>query len=170
MPLTNSIGDLTARVDALEAYGSTGGAMATAWAWYMLSPKWSSVWTGPNAPAPYSDLTALGPSGKPKLRKVAVLMTDGDYNTYRGWKDQWPPMIQANTLAICNNMKAAGIEVFTIGFDLNALPPAKRDLAVATMQACGTDISHFYNSIDEEKLQAAFRDIGLKLAKLYLSH
>ena len=29
---------------------------------------------------PYSDLTVLNAKGMPKLRKIAVLMTDGDYN------------------------------------------------------------------------------------------
>ena len=29
MPLTNQVSDLEARIDALEAYGSTGGAMGT---------------------------------------------------------------------------------------------------------------------------------------------
>lgn len=168
MPLTNSTADLTARIDALEAYGSTAGALGTAWSWYVMSPKWSAIWNGASLPGPYGDLTALNASGKPKLRKIAVLMTDGDFNTYRTWKDAIPQDVSNNAKAICTNMKAQGIEIFTVGFELDQLPAAKKAMAIDTLQSCGTDINHFYNSLDAEQLKTSFRDIALKLSELYV--
>jgi Flp pilus assembly protein TadG len=169
LPLTADKATINARIDALDAYGPTGGALGTAWAWYMLSPNWSGIWTGQNTPGPYSDLSVISSSGVPKLRKIAVLMTDGDYNTYRGWKDEDPVMVANNAKQICANMKAEGVEVFTVGFDLDSLPAAEKARAIDTLQTCGTDIQHFYNSLDPAQLKTSFRDIALKLSQLYLS-
>ena len=168
LPLTADKAALNARIQAMSAYGSTSGALGTAWAWYMLSPNWSTVWTGATAPASYGDLTTMI-DGRPLLKKVAVLMTDGDYNTYRGWKDSDQNMVSTNAKTICTNMKNAGIEIYTVGFGLDLLPSDKRALAEATLKSCGTDINHFYNAFNAAELQGAFRDIAVKLAVLRLS-
>ncbi len=169
MPLTTDQTALDQRIDALEAYGSTSGALGTAWAWYMISPKWDKIWSGPSRPGPYADLTATNSSGAPKLRKIAVLMTDGDYNTYRAWKDYDPVELGNNAKQICANMKAQGIEVFTVGFDLDSLPAAQKARATDILQTCGTDIDHFYESLDPAQLKNAFRDIAIKLTTLYIA-
>ena len=168
LPLSNDKTTITARIDGLQAYGSTSGALGTAWAWYMLSPNWNNIWTGTSQPGSYADLAPVS-GGTPKLRKIAVLMTDGGYNTYRTWKDADPVAVSNNAKALCANMKAQGIEVFTVGFDLDALPAAERTRAVNTLTACGTDVQHFYNSLDANQLKTAFRDIALKLSQLYIS-
>ncbi len=169
MPLTNVPDEIANRIDNLEAYGSTAGALGTAWAWYMLSPNWSNVWTGTSAPGPYADVSAVSSGGRPKLRKIAVLMTDGDYNTHRTDKDASPNMVSQNAKTLCANMKAQGIEIFTVGFELDQLPATNRAMAIDTLQACGTDVNHFYNSIDENQLKESFRDIALKLSELYVA-
>ena len=100
MPNTNAVLPLTADKTILKRThrpirkpaarpAALGG---TSWAWYMLSPKWSSIWTGPAQPGSYADVTAKQSNGAPVLRKVAVLMTDGVYNSLRGNKDQNPAM------------------------------------------------------------------------------
>ncbi len=169
MPLSGDAAALSVRIDGLEAYGSTAGALGTAWAWYTLSPNWSAIFPAASAPAPYSDLAIMNASGKPKLRKVAVLMTDGDYNTYRSWKDYNSQDVSNNAKALCASMKAQGIEIFAVGFDLDSLPAGKRVMAEDTLKSCGTDIDHFYNSLTPVQLQSAFRDIALKMSELYVS-
>lgn len=168
-PLTSNKTELMDRIDDLEAYGATGGALGTAWAWYMLSPNWSNIWTGTSAPGSYGELTAVSATGAPKLRKVAVLMSDGVYNTYRGWKDADKDAVSNNALAICSNMKAKGIEVFTVAFNLDELSPSDRTRAEATLRGCGTDVSHFYDALDSDKLKTSFRDIAMKLSTLFLA-
>ncbi|MBS0250281.1 MAG: Tad domain-containing protein, partial [Proteobacteria bacterium] len=71
LPLTSDKDALLKRISTLTTEGSTAGHIGTAWAWYMLSPNWSSLW--PNS--------AAAPYGTDKLKKIAVLMTDGEYNT-----------------------------------------------------------------------------------------
>lgn len=168
--LTSDKYKLSNRIDALEAFGSTGGALGTSWAWYILSPKWSAIWTGDSRPGPYQDMGVSLASGVPKLRKVAVLLTDGSYNTYRGWKEQDQQTVSNYAIEVCTNMKAQGIEIYTVGFGLDLLPMREADIATATLKACGSDVTHFYQSLHASDLQAAFRDIGLKLTTLRLTH
>lgn len=174
MPLTSDKNALLTRISGLTASGSTAGALGTAFAWYTLSPNWSSIWDGGvsatgNTPAPYSDTTTTQANGSPLLRKIAVLLTDGGYNTHRGWKDEDMQMVSDEALQLCTNMKAKGIEVYTVGFALNQLPSNEQTIATNTLQSCGTDVSHFYQSLNTAQLQQAFRDIALKLSTLYLS-
>lgn len=167
MPLSSNKAQLRSRIAGLEAYGSTGGALGTAWTWYMLSPNWSSVWPTESRPAPYSDLTTIV-DGAPKLRKVAILMSDGEYNTWRGWKDQPQDEVSDRAREICTNMKATGIEVYTVGFGLDQLPPARRTAAETILRECGTSIDHFYNTLNDEQLRQAFREIALQIATIRL--
>src|SRR5262249_45342346 len=70
-PLSSDKTALIAKVDALTAAGGTAGHLGTAWAWYTLSPNWNSLWST-NGAAAY---------GSADLQKIAILMTDGEYNT-----------------------------------------------------------------------------------------
>lgn len=150
MPLSGDKTALTAHIDTFAAQGMTAGHLGTAWAWYMLSPKWSGVWPSQSHAKPYGD---------PKVKKIAVLMTDGDYNQqYSGDS----AAIQAR--AICTNMKAAGITVYSVVFQM-----AEGSEAEATMQHCATSPSHFFNSTTGEELRQAFREIALQITTLRIS-
>lgn len=169
MPLTSDKNALNARIDGLEAFGATAGALGTAWSWYMLSPEWNgAVWQGDQQPGPYADGTPLGEGVLP-TRKVAVLMTDGVFNTYRSWKGQDQQQVSDYAKQLCENMKAKGIEIYTVGFDLDSLPAAERAIAIDTLQSCGTDIEHFYNTFDVDELVQAFKNIGAKLSQVTLT-
>ena len=69
---------------------------------------------------------------------------------------------------LCTNMKAEGIEIYTVAFDLDSVPEDDRTLAELTMKSCGTDVEHFYNTLDPDELQTAFRDIATKLGSVSL--
>lgn len=168
MPLTNDKSALLARIDDLVGFGATAGTLGTAWTWYTLSPKWSAVWGGSAAPGSYADLIPSG-SNPPKLRKIAVLMTDGVYNSRIGWLDQDPVQMANDAKTMCTNMKTEGIEIFTVGFDLDSLSPADKARAIDTLQSCGTDLSHFYEALNAEQLKQSFRDIAMQLTQLYVA-
>lgn len=175
LPLSNNKTALKARIDALTANGTTAGQLGTAWAWYLISPYWNAIWPSASRPEAYSQLTTLGPKGKPRLQKIAILMTDGVYNTYGGHNhgdaSSMATTISENTIAICNNMKAAGIKVYTVGFDLGG-----SELAINTLRTCASredsdpidQPSYFYNTSTGSQLRGAFRDIALKIASLRL--
>ncbi len=96
-------------------------------------------------------------------------MTDGGSNTYRGWKGQDQQTVSNYAIQVCTNMKAQGIEVYTVGFALDQLSAKEARIARATLQACGTDVSHFYETLTVPQLQAAFQDIALQMSSLYLA-
>jgi Flp pilus assembly protein TadG len=171
LPLTSDKSTLLSKISGLKTEGSTAGHIGTAWAWYMLSPNWYSLWPASSTPAAY---------GTDKLKKIAVLMTDGEYNTSytsNGYavsesisgtkvtcKGAANGCSSVQAVALCNAMKAKGIEVYTVGFQLGG-----SQLAINTLSSCATDASHFYNSSTGDALKAAFRDIALKISTLYLS-
>lgn len=175
MPLSNDRTALKSRIDGFTAGGYTAGALGTAWAWYMISPYWDSVWPSESRPAPYADLSRLSPDGAPVLKKFAVLMTDGVYNTYGGVNhsdgSSQAATISGKAVQICNNMKAAGIKVYTVGFQLGG-----STLAINTLKDCASreagdpadQPSYFYNASTGEELRQAFRDIALQIATLRL--
>ncbi len=168
MPLSSDKTSLLAKVNGLSAAGWTAGQLGTAWAWYTLSPNWASIWPWSDAPAAY---------GTDNLRKIAILMTDGEYNTQYDAngvavdRNAYPTCSNAangcsttQARALCDAMKAKGITIYTIGFELGG-----NQRAIDTLNQCATEPGKFYNAEDGEQLKKAFRDIALKLTSLYLS-
>jgi Flp pilus assembly protein TadG len=191
-PEVNAILPLTSNKDTLKGYigklasgGSTAGQLGTAWAWYLLSPKWNTVFSNAygsgHEAGPYTDLTVTTSDGYPKLKKIAVLMTDGDYNINycKGVEaknsDQTPDIncnsengkSLAQAQALCTAMKApvsgGKIEVFTVGFQVSSA-------SKTFLQNCATDQSHFYDATTGDALKQAFRDIALKISTLRLTN
>ena len=165
MPLSGNKSALLSKIDGLSLAGGTAGHLGTAWAWYTLSPNWNSLWGSANQAAGY---------GADKLQKIAILMTDGEYNTEydthgiqvgssgAGSAANGTSTNQAR--ALCTAMKAKGIIVYTVGFDLGG-----NQTAIDTLSGCATDSSKFYNADNGDQLKQAFRDIALKISQLYLS-
>ncbi len=163
--LSNNKTSIISKISALSANGGTAGHLGTAWAWYTLSPNWTSVFPAGSAPAAY---------GTAKLQKIAVLMTDGEYNTEydtngiatgstgAGGAVNSDSNTQAR--ALCDGMKAKGITVYTVGFALGG-----NQTAIDTLNYCATTPGHFYNAANADGLKQAFRDIALKISSLYLS-
>jgi Flp pilus assembly protein TadG len=158
-PLSNNKNDLKRMVRGLNTGGMTAGHLGTAWAWYLLSPNWSDVFDSDERPADYARLADKHPNGSPKLRKIAVLMTDGVYNIAYNGVDS-----SQQAKAICAEMKKTGIEVFTIGFEVGS-----DSTVIETLKSCATSPTHFYNAESGAGLKAAFRDIALKSSPLRLT-
>lgn len=164
VPLTTDKDRLLDRIANLTAYGATAGEAATAWGWYVLSPRWASIWGEGAAPAPYA-------SSDPNtgVRKVVVLLTDGAYNSFRGQTPYSTTTVSKKATQLCSGMKAAGVEIFTVGFDLRSLSASDEAVARDTLKVCGSDVSHFYESLDEVRLQNVMTDIAARLATLRLT-
>lgn len=158
IPLSKDKDMLKNAIDGYQASGNTAGHLGTAWAWYMLSPNWAQRVPPASRPGPY---------GQDDLRKIAILMTDGEYNQqydegFAATSPNGTSTMQARQL--CTNMKAAGITVYTIGFQL-----PQNGQSVTTLQQCATDPGHFFNADDGDALRQAFRDIALQISTLYLT-
>jgi len=164
VPLTSDKTLLKNRIKNLEDGGSTAGQIGTAWAWYTLSPNWNTLWPAANQAGAYST----------KLRKIAILMTDGEYNTdydshgvKTGTNGAGAAANASSTQQardLCTAIKAKGIVVYTVGFDLGG-----NQTAIDTLNNCATEPGKFYNTANGEQLKEAFRDIALKISQLYLT-
>ena len=152
VPLTPNKTELNANINALPASGATAGHLGTAWAYYLLSPNWNGVW-----PSTENNAASFGAE---KTLKVAILMTDGEYNT---WYSGSNGNSNEQAESICDNMKGSGLTVYTIGFQLTD------PNAINTLEHCATDVeTHHYLAGDGDELKLAFREIAMKLSQLRL--
>jgi Flp pilus assembly protein TadG len=207
-PLSSDKTALKAVISTMTAGSSTAGQVGVAWGWYTLSPTFG-LWSGTGVPAAY---------GTEKLKKIMVLMTDGEYNsayckgvissnttstannTYNsgsgGTNDMincmpendsnqtgappdsakpagmdsttWATVksrtaknksIYTQSKKLCAAMKAKGIEIFTIEFQLDTNYPDRVDL----VSNCATDASHRVTASDGASLKAAFKKIAASI-------
>lgn len=174
MPLSTDRTALKSKIDGLSAAGSTAGHLGLAWGWYMVSPNFASLWPAASRPADY---------GTAKLLKVVVLMTDGAFNTTycKGVISQdsgsgsgsSADHINCNApngnafsqaRALCDNMKAQGVIIYTVGFDV-----ANDQNAQDIMTACATDAQHVYLPSTGAALKDAFHAIGQDISRLRIS-
>jgi Flp pilus assembly protein TadG len=165
VPLTKDRTTLKNTIDGFKASGSTAGQLGTAFAWYLLSPNWGDVWPASSKPANY---------GTPKVKKIAILMTDGEYNTLLGKQysdgSSYATTALNNALALCTAMKKnssasdPNIEIYTVGFQLDTT--ASKNM----LKSCATKADHYYETSTGDGLKSAFRDIALKISKLRLTN
>ncbi|MEO0810345.1 MAG: VWA domain-containing protein, partial [Pseudomonadota bacterium] len=156
VPLTNDKTVLETNIDSFSIFrSSTAGHLATAFAWYTLSPRWKHIWF----PDEHEDEDNTDVITTSDVRRITVLMTDGRYNAqYSGdpSKDQ--------ALRLCENIKNEGIVVYAVGFDI-----PKGSSADEVMLECASSEGHYYNAANGEELKAAYHDIAMKMFLLRVS-
>ena len=155
LPMTDNKTLLTSTVDSYTTGGCTAGHLGTAWAWYLLAPSWSSIWPTDSAPVAY---------GTTGVRKVAILMTDGEYNIVGGSGGCGQVTTSSNFATdTCDEMKSKDIVVYTVGFKLN------KASAKTVMSDCATGAGFAYTADNGEELRQVFRDIAENIVRLRLS-
>lgn len=179
-PLTNDVNKLLGDISNIRADGGTAGHLGVAWSYYMLSENWRPLWNQANKPAPKSE----------NANKVAILMTDGDFNTaFDGVDSEFIPgqtlgpfgdnqsIQRSNQVAadLCENMKNDNITVYSIGFDLDSIRDrTTRNRAINLLDNCANDDTgsqvFFYRADNEEELRQAFRDIAENISSLRLTN
>jgi hypothetical protein len=173
-PLSSDKTTLKANIDALVTGGSTAGQIGIAWGWYMVAPTWAYLWPGASQPAAY---------GTANLLKIVVLMTDGAFNTpycngviaanagsgsgstsdhINCNATNGDPYVQ--TQSLCTAMKAKGIIVYTVGFDIGDIQAAKDVLA-----NCATGPAYAFLPDTGAELKDSFKSIAQSISNLRLS-
>ncbi len=151
VPLTAYPAPLKSTINSLSASGSTAGHLGVSWSYYTLSPKWAAVWDGTARPGNYANT---------KVKKIALLMTDGKFNTaYSGGGNS-----SSFAVSTCADMKRQGIEIYTVAFKA---PPA----AQTTLRACASagGSQYYYSADNANELKAAFRTIAQDIRRLRLT-
>ena len=171
VPLSTDKTSLDSLVDGFAASGSTAGHIGIAWAWYLLSPNFGTLWPSGSAPGSYTERT---------LMKFAIIMTDGAFNTpycsgviaadAASGSDSSSTHNSCNAPGgssiaqakqLCTAMKAKGIVVYTVGFDV-----ADNQTAIDVLTTCATDSNHAFFPATGGDLKDAFSDIAQQITNL----
>jgi hypothetical protein len=171
-PLTNTRATVAAAITQMVATGNTVIPSGLAWGWRLISPA-----------EPFSQGVAYDDDD---TIKAIVLLTDGQNMVSGGMgthnRSQYSAygfaqsghlgspngsdaesVLDAKTAALCTNIKAQEIRLYTITFQVSS--SSIQDL----MRACATDPEMYYNSPSNEELDSIFQDIAKGLADLRIS-
>jgi Flp pilus assembly protein TadG len=144
MPLSYDWKALNAKIDAMQPDGNTNQAIGLAWGWQSLSQ------VAPlNAPA-------LDPNYQ--YQQVIILLTDG-LNTEDRWYTN-ASSIDARQQIACNNIKAAGIIVYTVLV-------TSGDSAI--LKSCASDSTKYFALTSANQILTTFSQIGTNLSKLHIA-
>lgn len=171
MPLSIDKVELKKLITNFPATGTTAGQIGAAWGWYMVSPTFGAIFPAASQPAAY---------GRPDTLKVVVFMTDGEFNTAycNGVLSNDSTGNDSNQINcdatngngtvqaqnICTAMKAKGVIVYTVGFDIGGDAVAKKFI-----EDCATSSANVYLPSSGTALKDAFAAIGRDIMKLRLS-
>lgn len=170
--LSNSKSTVTNAIDALQPEGNTVIPAGLLWGWRVLSPE-----------APFTE----GKAYDEKERvKAIVLLTDGQndigaprsnhnrsyYNAFgyaasghlgstNGYYAE--SELNSKTATVCNNIKAKGILIYTIGFRIN--DSTTQNL----LKNCASKPDMYYNSPSNSQLAEIFSDIAQGLSELRIA-
>ncbi len=171
-PMTNERATVAAAIDQMVATGNTVIPVGLAWGWRLVSPD-----------EPFSEGVAYDDED---TIKAIVLLTDGQNMVSGGMgthnRSQYSAygfaqsghlgatngsdaedVLDDKTAALCTNIKAQEIRLYTITFQVSS--SSTQDL----MRACATDPEMYYNSPSNEELDSIFQDIAKGLADLRIS-
>lgn len=151
VPMTDNKATLKSQIDGYNASGATAGHLGAAWAWYLVSPVWDSIWPAASKPAAYND---------GKTIKAIILMTDGVFNT-QYVSGNGSSADQAR--AVCAEMKSKGVAVYSIAFQA---PGSAQSL----LQECSSGSSFYFSAANGQELRQSFQKIAQKLNNLRLTN
>ena len=154
LPLTAEKTTVVEAIDDMVAYSNTRTDIGMVWGWRAVSPQWRGVWdTDATLPLDYDE---------PKMEKAVVLMTDGENTPSLNGDPETVTETNDNLAQTCEDMKDAGIIVYTITFQApNTLDDLFRD--------CASEPGNYFDSPTNDDLVDTFKVIGSKLSKLRLA-
>jgi Flp pilus assembly protein TadG len=153
VPLMGLSYDWTAlnnKIDAMQPNGGTNQAIGLQWGFQSLT----------SAP-----LTVPAMDPNYQYQQIVILLTDG-LNTQDRWYGNGStpsPQVDARQQILCNNIKAAGITIYTVQVNTDGDPTS------TLLQNCATDANKFFLLTSSNAIVATFNTIGTSLQKLYLA-
>ncbi len=144
--LINDWTALNAKIDTMTANGNTNQAIGLQLGWQTLTAAPFTI------PAIDSDY---------KYQTVIILLTDG-LNTQDRWYTT-ASSIDARQQTTCDNIKAAGITLYTVQVNTGNDPTS------TLLQNCATDAGKFFLLTSAGQIVTTFGQIGTSLSKLRLA-
>jgi Flp pilus assembly protein TadG len=148
LPLTYDWTAMTTLVNNMSPNGMTNQNIGLAHGWMSL------VGGGPYPTPPAKDPNYT-------YQQVIILLTDGLNTQDRWYTDQ--ASIDARQQLTCNNVKAAGMTVYTIQVNTDGDPTS------TLLQNCASDTSKFFLVTSSSQIGTIFNQIGTNLSKLRIA-
>lgn len=172
--LTTDSASIKTAISNMTAIGETDIPLGLMWGWHALTPN-----------APFADGS---PYNTPHLKKIVILMTDGENTNYDSGDQNashyggigfvWEHMsgliesmsatartsvLDARLSALCSAMKAQSIEIYTVRVEYSGGDPT-------LLRGCATSPDKFFEVADVSALGAAFDAIATDIQNLRISH
>lgn len=174
MPLTSRRSVIEAGLNSMWLPTPRVGTLANvglAWGWRTISPRWRGLWGGEtpsHLPLDYNT---------PRMMKAVVILTDGVNNIPNQFdrtaygtpiemglaSDQITPALNNAQAQTCQEMKDAGVMVFSIVFQTT------NETVQSLFRNCASFPNYYFSATSNNELLAAFRTIGGQLASLRIS-
>lgn len=148
-PLTSDKNTVTKAIESLKADGWTYIAGGLVWGWRTLSPE-----------PPFTGGMTKQEMEETKAQKALVLLTDGENTrapSYPEHNSADAALADKLLIQACNNVKADGIKVYTIAFDL------KSANIKSLLEDCASTPGDFYDAMTSHELAKAFKEISSSL-------
>jgi Flp pilus assembly protein TadG len=143
LPLTTDFTAAKDMLDKMKSSGKTNLTVGLVWGWHALTPA--------------APLTEAAPISK-TVDKYLVFLTDG-LNTQNRWTTKAAD-IDARSKLVCDNIKKAGIKIYTI-----RVMEGNQTL----LQNCASAAGMYYNVTQASQLQPVFTEIAQSLYQLRIS-
>ena len=153
--LTTDIDAVEDMIDGLDVEGNTYMPSGLVWGWRTLQDD-----------APFRKPAAIKAAEGPEVIRAMIFMTDGentlsqqggDDNHKHEGKDQ--TKADAQTLALCDAIRAEDIQIYTIGYRMG--PDRKNERKL--LKDCAGNAARYFDAKDAKKLERAFLDIAESL-------
>jgi hypothetical protein len=189
LPLTDNVDNVLARINAMNADGGTNIQQGAIWGYHALSSTEPLTQAAPYSSGAVSKVMILMTDGfnEPDYRSYSdtwngtgiyyswgfrkdgrlpdtdgIIGNENEYNAHNSKADMSETMDE-KTVATCNNAKAEGIRVYTIG--LNPPSQATRDM----LESCSSGDGYYFFPEDPSDLIDVFTQIANQLAQLRLA-
>jgi Flp pilus assembly protein TadG len=147
MGLSNDWTALSTKIDAMQPNGNTNQAIGLQVGWQSLS---ASPFTVPTKDPSY------------KYSDIIILLTDG-LNTQDRWYTT-QSLIDTREQKTCDNIKAAGITLYTVQVNTGGDPTS------TLLQNCASDSSKFFLLTSSNQIVTTFNQIGTALSQLRIAN
>jgi hypothetical protein len=146
MQLSNDWTALSAKIDAMQPAGNTNQAIGLQMGWQSLT---AAPFTVPAFDSNY------------QYNQVIILLTDGLNTEDRWYTNQ--SSIDAREQKACDNIKAAGVTLYTVQVNTGSDPTS------TLLQNCASSSSKFFLLTSSTQIITTFNQIGTALSELRLA-
>ncbi|OJX14162.1 MAG: hypothetical protein BGO77_04240 [Caedibacter sp. 37-49] len=175
MPLTNNRDALKAKISTFKPTygGGTFGNLGLVWGWNTISPKWNGKWG------------SINPQAYDKVTKYLLIMTDGENQWFdeSGYQPTGDPTaygrlqdnllgtttisqtrgkIDSRLLDLCTKIKATGIQIFTVTFQVSD------SQAKNIYKQCASKPEWAFQAESSQQLYTFFTQIGEAVKKIII--